>query len=595
MKVCSAILLLIAAAVCNVEQASALRGNGMRASDLHRTERITRRRKLKKGTSGKEPYEIVAEHEGGLFGAVKKVAKKAKDKQEAVAAAAIAANITTSNATSVPTAVPVNETLPRDLPMFSLQFHTTSDYNPADDLSNYDELEMYLGQYLGDRMDEVFMDTPGEHLFTEVYIDETADPFIVDVYATANFRIPGQVPTHEYLVQQTKEALTVQEDPDEYVNDFDYLIESVRSMNTTNPFHKTVDIVYEPWAKKNPANSSSHSSYWASVFSLLGITAFLSLAIVISYAFKKHRESRFLLHDDPLQLHVVESRSGINGMSYNDEESLRHVDAVRKQYSDSNNLPQISFLEDPQDPQLEPAGSYEAPIFIGYKDEVVEEEDEEEKSVSEGSDEYTEQIVEDEGESIDEEVDDETIEEEFTDEPQEPKESNLGRFERLLGNLRNNESDDDETVEEEIIEDEDEEEESQSSYDEQTVESGDLLGLSTVPVQLRSESSRPLDPPQEEPQVATKDLFSMWENNGNKRTIAPVASLNEDEDESESPAEAPSADPPAQKSGLFSFWAIKAGESKDDDESAEEEVVTETEEEQAKEESNDDELEHTLV
>jgi len=30
-------------------------------------------------------------------------------------------------------------------------------------------------------MDEVFKDTPGEHLFTKVYVDETSDPFILDV------------------------------------------------------------------------------------------------------------------------------------------------------------------------------------------------------------------------------------------------------------------------------------------------------------------------------------------------------------------------------------------------------------------------------
>lgn len=105
MKICSAILLLVAAAVCNIEQVSALRGNEVRASDLHTTERITKRRILKKGTEGKEPYEIVAAHEGGLFGAVKKVAKKAKDKQETVTASAIAAANSTSNATSVPTFV----------------------------------------------------------------------------------------------------------------------------------------------------------------------------------------------------------------------------------------------------------------------------------------------------------------------------------------------------------------------------------------------------------------------------------------------------------------------------------------------------------
>ncbi|KAL3936322.1 MAG: hypothetical protein SGBAC_008337 [Bacillariaceae sp.] len=586
MKICSAILLLVAAAVCNIEQVSALRGNEVRASDLHTTERITKRRILKKGTEGKEPYEIVAAHEGGLFGAVKKVAKKAKDKQETVTASAIAAANSTSNATSVPTFVSLNETLTRDLPMFSLHFYTTSDYNPADDLSNYDELEMFLGQYLGDRMDEVFVDTPGELLFTEVYVDETADPFIVDVYATANFKIPGQVPTHEYLVQQAKEAFTVQEDPDAYDNDFDYLIQFVRTMNTTNPFHKTVEIVYEPWEEKVAAEPSNQSSYWAVVFSLLGITAFLSIVIVISYVFKKHRESQFMHHNDPLQLHVVEPRNGINGMSYSDEESLRHVDAVRKHYSTSNNLPEISLVEDHQDPQLAPSGSYEAPIFVGYRDEV---EEEEEESESAGSDEYIEQIIEEE-QSVDE-----TIEEEFTDEPEE---SNLGRFERLLGNLQSSESDEEESVEEEIIEDDDEEE----SYDEQTVESGDLLGLGSVPVQLPSESSRsvdppvdpPANPPQEESEVTTKDLFSMWENNGTQRTSAPVDYMN-DTTESESPT-APAEEPPAQRSGLFSFWAIKAGESKDDDESAEEAAVTATEHEEQDEESNDDEpTEHTLV
>ena len=105
-RVCTTILLLLVAALCNIEHASALRGNSIRVNDLHRSERIAQRRKLKKGTSGKEPYEIVAEHEGGLFGTVKKVAKKAKEKQEAAVAASIASVNVTSNATMAPTAVP---------------------------------------------------------------------------------------------------------------------------------------------------------------------------------------------------------------------------------------------------------------------------------------------------------------------------------------------------------------------------------------------------------------------------------------------------------------------------------------------------------
>ena len=104
-KLCSTILLLVAVAFCNIEQASALRGNSVRANDLHRNERISRRRRLKKG--GPEPYEIVAAHEGGLFGAVKKVAKKAKDKQEAAETAVAAASTNvTSNATTSQLGIP---------------------------------------------------------------------------------------------------------------------------------------------------------------------------------------------------------------------------------------------------------------------------------------------------------------------------------------------------------------------------------------------------------------------------------------------------------------------------------------------------------
>lgn len=102
-KVCSAILFLVAATLCNIEQVAALRGNGIRANDLHRSERIARRRNLKHGPSGVEPYELVAAHKGGLFGAVKKVAKKAKEKQEAAVAASVAAVNITTNATSAPT------------------------------------------------------------------------------------------------------------------------------------------------------------------------------------------------------------------------------------------------------------------------------------------------------------------------------------------------------------------------------------------------------------------------------------------------------------------------------------------------------------
>ena len=143
--------------------------------------------------------------------------------------------------------------------------------------------------------------------------------------------------------------------------------------------------------------------------------------------------------------------------------------------------------------------------------------------------------------------------------------------------------DDEETVEEEIIEEDDEEE----SYDEQTVESGDLLNLGSVPVQLEStERSQPVDPTQEQAEVATKDLFSMWENGGNRRTSAPVESLNNNTAEEST---APQETPAQERSGLFSFWAIKAGESKDDDESAEQEAV----------ETNDDDdestEEHTLI
>lgn len=103
MRVCSVIpLFVVAAAVCNIGPASALRGSALPASDLHESE-TEARRKLKKGSS-KEPYQLVSAHKGGLFGSVPKVAKKAKDKQDQIqeqtTIAAIQAN-STANLTLV--------------------------------------------------------------------------------------------------------------------------------------------------------------------------------------------------------------------------------------------------------------------------------------------------------------------------------------------------------------------------------------------------------------------------------------------------------------------------------------------------------------
>jgi hypothetical protein len=69
--------------LCLVKDANALRGSAIptsRDSQLPEHDHATNRR-LNKANG--EPYEHVATHKGGLFGAVKKVAMKAQEKKEA--------------------------------------------------------------------------------------------------------------------------------------------------------------------------------------------------------------------------------------------------------------------------------------------------------------------------------------------------------------------------------------------------------------------------------------------------------------------------------------------------------------------------------
>lgn len=471
----------------------------------------------------------------------------------------------------------MNETLPRYLPKFSLQFYTTSDYNPADDTTNYDELESFLGMYLEDRFEEVFNNTPTDHLYTDVSVNLTENPLIIDVYVTANFRIPGQVPTKTFLAAQTQNAFVPPEDTEEYITDFDYLIKFVRTMKKTNPFHKTVDIVFEPTEDFYPigtADTAAHSSHWVALHSMIGIAAFISAIITVLYYIKKRRDSQYIIDDGPLQLQVVKPRDGINGTAYCDddpsshfaeEESLRHLDAVRKEYARSNNLPEISLVDHDVtiDPQLEPSGSYEAPIFVDYKDNVKEEQEETtSQGSSQGSGEYSEESVESEEDGSVEAAEEVSVDESFEDEfPAAPQESKLSRFERLLGRAQGHDSDGDETMDEEILEEDEEE----SSYEEETVASQDEDLLNLVSVQLHQPARASTDPPQQEAEVGTKDLFSLWENNGNKRTSAPVANLDDTAFEESTEAASKATGKSSQKTGLFSYWETKLGNSTDDD------------------------------
>jgi hypothetical protein len=400
--------------------------------------------------------------------------------------------------------------LPRDIPIFSLQFVVTSDENPADNLGNYNELQVVTEEYLGKRFDEVLTDTPALHKYTTVSVQKTSNPFIVDVTATTNFDIPGEVPTYDYLSGQVKRAFELLADAaDQYETDYNSYLNELSQMSDTNPFQSTVDIVFSQWdpndanEQSQGPNSQSNSSTLASIAPLLGALAFVVLVIAALLWLKVRQSDNQALANDPRRLAGAKDNDDEDDRDTQcstssfgaDEESLRYLDEVRKEYSRASNLQEVSLVDEAKrigelKHKPEPVGTYENP-----------------------------NVVEDE-------------EEEFDEEYVEEEPSNLSKFEQLLGKALGNddEEEEDEFEEEEYVE------EFLEDTDIQIDETLEWTSAQQVPEEQIDNSYDTApdppapDPPTEGTAVGKKDLFSFWEkrttgadvDDGNKNTPASI-------------------------------------------------------------------------
>jgi hypothetical protein len=373
--------------------------------------------------------------------------------------------------------------LPRDIPIFSLQFVVTSDENPADNLGNYNELQIVTEEYLGKRFAEVLIDTPAIHKYTTVSVQKTSNPFIVDVTATTNFHIPGEVPTHDYLSGQVKGAFELPGDAaDQYATDYNSYLNELSLMSDTNPFQSTVDIVFSQWdpsdanEQSQDSHGQSNSSTLASTAPLLGALAFVVLVIAALLWLKVRQSDNQALANDPLRLAGAKDNDDDRDTQCStssfgaDEESLRYVDEVRKEYSRASNLQEVSLLDEAKrigelKHKPEPVGTYDAPSVVDNEEEEFEEE-------------YVEE---------------------------EP--SNLAKFEQLLGKaLGNDEEEEAEFEEEEYVEE---------ILEDTDIQIDAILELTAAQrepgEQIDNSYDTAPDPPTEGPAVGKKDLFSFWE------------------------------------------------------------------------------------
>lgn len=435
--------------------------------------------------------------------------------------------------------------LPRDIPIFSLEFVLTSEENPADHLGNYNELQIVTEEYLGRRFEEILSDTPAALKFTTVSLQTTTDPLIVDVRTTINLHIPGEVPKFDFLSAHAKKAFEVVDDKKTpyYSTNFTAYLEELSLMSDTNPFQSTVKVIYRDY---NPADDDgamlqvpeSKSTLWKSLVPLLGALSLAIVMITILLCMKIRKADEDDANNDPLRFErghqgikysdneTESSNSPLGGVAAGaDEESLRHLDEVRREYCRASNLQEVSLVDEAKrigelKYKPEPVGTYDAPM-------VLENTTSEEEIVEEYEDEYEEE--EEEAESA------------TTDEP-----TNLAKFEHLLGRALGNDE------EEEEYEEYEEEE-----YDEESVIEDALIQLDAPmePPEEKQEQTTQLvtdapaaraDPPaaaaKEEEEVGKKDLFSYWEtkeSNGGKKASS----------------DAPAAPP---KKDLFSFWEKKA-------------------------------------
>jgi hypothetical protein len=281
--------------------------------------------------------------------------------------------------------------LDREIPVFSLRFIITATNKvPIQDGGNLNELEIVTEEYLDRRFHEVFKNTPANYQYTAVQLKTTTDPFILDVYATSTFQIPGEVPTYVYLTEQVKKAFKVPLDVNQYETNFEYYTKELSLMSDTNPFYKTDDLAFiqrdNDWMIKdtNPKGTKQSLSDALSdknhvIVPILGILGFLVL-VAVGLLWIKGKENGVQVYENELTLDTKpeknDERDGdaiCSTPSYGkDEETARYLASVREELSKSNDLEDVKISDatvriGELTEKPEPLGSYISP---NYCDEV---------------------------------------------------------------------------------------------------------------------------------------------------------------------------------------------------------------------------------
>eukprot|EP00980_Cylindrotheca_fusiformis_P021773 scaffold8600_cov111-Cylindrotheca_fusiformis.AAC.5 len=484
------------------------------------------------------PYQFVAAHKGGLFGAVPPVALRAREKMEALEGVG----------TEEPTGGSNTTLLPRDVPLFALEFVVSSDGNPADNDGNYNELQIVTEEYLEKRFGQIFEGTPAIYKYTTVSFQTTNNPLLVYVTATVNIQIPGDVPTFDFLSAQAEKAFetptTVADgNATRQMSNFTSYMNELSLMSDTNPFQSTKAVYYSPWDPSAdfdavPSQKSSGTIAWTPLALLFGALVIVVLTIAV-ILWRMIRNKTHANDEDPLQFeHDPTSAADYDETKYRDnvehdrgtdcstsifgggdgtdEESPRHFNEVRTELLRENSLQEVSLVSSNDTNRIgelkrkpEPIGSYDAP-------RMFEDEEYEEESVKE-------------------------------DPP-----SNLAKFENLLGRALGRHDDETEYDEEEYDEEEyDEEEYDEEEYEEEEYEEEEEgEGIEVLEDTLISlDDSNPEVPTQNEapdPDEERRDFFSFWQ----KREVKTTS-------KSTGVDAPPTAEP---KKDLFSFWEKRSND-----------------------------------